>query len=82
VPALDLALAHWITGRAASVFDLAVGIYPYMLRGLAIDRPNQVWAIDITTCPWRGFIYLAAVMDWFSCRVLSWRVSSTMDAAF
>ena len=55
-------------------------IYPYLLRGLAIDRPNQVWAMDITYVPMaRGFIYLAAVMDWFSRRVLSWRVSITMD---
>ena len=58
-------------------------IYPYLLRGLAIDRPNQVWAMDITYVPMaRGFIYLVAVMDWFSRRVLSWRVSITMEAAF
>jgi putative transposase len=58
-------------------------IYPYLLRGLAIDRPNQVWAMDITYVPMaRGFVYLAAVMDWFSRRVLSWRVSITMEAAF
>jgi putative transposase len=51
-------------------------IYPYLLRGLAVDRPNQVWAMDITYVPMaRGFIYLAAVMDWFSRRLLSWRVS-------
>src|SRR5262249_52474393 len=58
-------------------------IYPYLLRGLAIDRPNQVWAMDITYVAMaRGFIYLAAVMDWFSRRVLPWRVSITMEAAF
>jgi putative transposase len=58
-------------------------IYPYLLRGLEIIRPNQVWAMDITYIPMaRGFIYLAAVLDWFSRRVLSWRVSITMDADF
>ena len=58
-------------------------IYPYLLRGLTIDRPNQVWAMDITYIPMaRGFVYLAAVVDWFSRRVLSWRVSITLEAAF
>ena len=58
-------------------------IHPYLLRGLAIERPNQVWAMDITYIPMaRGFVYLAVVLDWFSRRVLSWRVSITMDAAF
>jgi putative transposase len=58
-------------------------IYPYLLRGMTIDRPNQVWAMDITYIPMaRGFVYLAAVVDWFSRRVLSWRVSITMEAAF
>ena len=53
-------------------------IYPYLLRGLAIERPNQVWAMDITYIPMaRGFVYLAAVVDWFSRRVLAWRVSIT-----
>jgi putative transposase len=57
--------------------------YPYLLRGLAIDRPNQVWCADITYIPMaRGFVYLVAVMDWFSRRVLAWRVSITMDTAF
>jgi putative transposase len=56
-------------------------IYPYLLRGLAIDRPNQVWCADITYIPMaRGFVYLVAVMDWFSRRVLAWRVSITMEA--
>lgn len=56
-------------------------IYPYLLRGLTINRPNQVWAMDITYIPMaRGFIYLAAVLDWTSRRVLSWRVSMTMTA--
>ena len=58
-------------------------VYPYLLRGLLIDRPNQVWAMDLTYVPMaRGFVYLAAVVDWFSRRVLSWRVSISMEAAF
>jgi putative transposase len=58
-------------------------VYPYLLRGAAITRPNQVWAMDITYIPMaRGFVYLAVVLDWFSRRVLSWRVSITMEAAF
>ena len=58
-------------------------IYPYLLRGLTVDGPNQVWAMDITYIPMaRGFVYLAAVVDWFSRRVLSHRVSITMEAAF
>ena len=58
-------------------------IYPYLLRGIAITRPNQVWATDISYIPMaRGFVYLAAVIDWFSRRVLSWRLSITMDTSF
>ena len=58
-------------------------VYPYLLRGLIIDRPNQVWCADITYIPMaKGFVYLVAVMDWFSRRVLAWRVSITMDADF
>jgi putative transposase len=58
-------------------------IYPYLLRGLAIERSNQVWAMDITYIPMaRGFVYLAAVMDWFSRRVLAWRLSITMEVDF
>jgi putative transposase len=58
-------------------------IYPYLLRGIEITRPNQVWAMDITYIPMaHGFVYLAVVLDWFSRRVLSWRVSITMEAAF
>jgi len=58
-------------------------VYPYLLRGLNIDRPNQVFAMDITYIPMaRGFVYLVAVMDWYSRKVLSWRVSITMDVHF
>ena len=58
-------------------------IYPYLLRGLAITRPNQVWAMDITYIPMaRGFVYLTAVVDWFSRRVLAWKLSITMETAF
>jgi putative transposase len=58
-------------------------IYPYLLRGLAITRPNQVWAMDISYIPMaRGFVYLTAVVDWFSRRILSWRLSITMDVSF
>jgi putative transposase len=58
-------------------------IYPYLLRGMAVDAPDKVWAMDITYVPMaRGFVYLAAVIDWFSRRVLSWRLSITMEAGF
>jgi putative transposase len=58
-------------------------VFPYLLRKLTIDRPNQVWAMDITYIPMaRGFVYLAAVVDWYSRRVLSWRLSITMSVDF
>ena len=58
-------------------------IYPYLLRGLVVDRPNQVWAMDITYIAMaRGFVYLAAVVDWFSRRVLAWRLSITLEMKF
>lgn len=58
-------------------------IYPYLLRDLVIDRPNQVWATDITYIQMaRGFVYLVVVLDWFSRRVLSWRVSITLEVDF
>lgn len=58
-------------------------IYPYLLRDLEIMRPNQVWCADITYLPMRrGFLYLVAIMDWASRRVLAWRLSNTMDAEF
>ena len=58
-------------------------IFPYLLRGLTIDHPNQVWSTDITYIPMaRGFVYLCAVMDWFARRILAWRLSNTMEAAF
>jgi putative transposase len=58
-------------------------IYPYLLRDLTIDRPNQVWATDITYIPMaRGFVYLCAIMDWWSRRILSWRLSNSMEAEF
>jgi len=58
-------------------------IYPYLLKGLTIDRPNHVWATDISYIPMaKGFVYVVAIMDWYSRRVLSWRVSNSMDADF
>lgn len=58
-------------------------VYPYLLRGMTIDRPNQVWATDITYIPMaRGFMYLIAIMDWATRRVLSWRLSNTLDTRF
>jgi putative transposase len=58
-------------------------VYPYLLRDLTIERPNQVWAVDITYIPMsRGFMYLVAVMDWHSRKVLSWRVSNSLDSDF
>ena len=58
-------------------------VYPYLLRNLAVTRPNQVWAMDITYVPMaRGFVYLVAVVDWFSRKVLAWRLSITLSADF
>ncbi len=58
-------------------------IYPYLLCGVTVDRPDQAWAMDFTYVPMaRGFVYLAAVVDWYSRRVLAWRLSITMEAAF
>ena len=58
-------------------------VYPYLLRGVAVVRPNQVWSTDITYIRLeRGFAYLVAIIDWYSRRVLSWRISNSMEAAF
>lgn len=58
-------------------------IYPYLLRGLAVTRPVQVWSADITYVPmWRGFMYLVCVLDWYSRYVVSWRLSNTLDVSF
>ncbi len=58
-------------------------IYPYLLRHLAIERPDQVWCADVTYIPMRrGFLYLVAIMDWFSRKVLAWRLSNTLEANF
>jgi putative transposase len=58
-------------------------IYPYLLRGLKIDKSNHVWATDITYIPLaKGYVYLVAVIDWASRKVLSWRLSNTLDTSF
>ncbi len=58
-------------------------IYPYRLRGLTIDRPDQVWAADVTYVPMaKGFLYLVAIIDWYSRKLLAWRVSNSLDADF
>ena len=58
-------------------------VYPYLLKGLAIDRPDHVWCADITYIPvQRGFLYLVAIMDWATRHVLAWRLSNTMDSGF
>ncbi len=66
-----------------SLGDKQHTIYPYLLRGLTIDHPNQVWATDITYIPMaKGFLYLTVILDWYSRKVLSWRLSNTLDADF
>jgi putative transposase len=78
-----IGLAALYPGRNLSKANQAHKVYPYLLRNLVIDRPNQVWSTDITYIPMaKGFVYLVAVMDWCSRRVLSWRLSNTMDTAF
>lgn len=70
-------------GRKTTIPVKGHPVYPYLLRGLTIDRPDQVWCSDITFVPLRqGFLYLVAVMDWFSRHVLAWRLSNTLDAGF
>jgi len=78
-----LGLAGMTPGPNTSVAHPEHKVYPYLLRGLPIIRPNQVWSVDITYVRLsRGFVYLVAIMDWYSRKVLSWRLSNTMDAGF
>ena len=78
---MDLAAQY--PKRNLSLANQAHKVYPYLLRGLVIDRPNHVWATDITYIPMaRGFVYLVAIMDWYSRKLLSWRVSNTLDTSF
>ena len=78
-----LGLAGMAPGPNTSLAHPEHKIYPYLLRGLPIIRPNQVWSVDITYVRLsRGFVYLVAIMDWYSRKVLSWRLSNTMDAGF
>jgi putative transposase len=63
--------------------DKAHSVYPYLLRGVTVERPDHVWASDITYIRLHGgFVYLTAIMDWYSRYVLSWELSNTLDAAF
>ncbi len=78
-----MGLAALYPKRNLSLANQAHKVYPCLLRDLVIDRPNQVWATDIAFVPMaHGFVYLVAVMDWYSRRVLSWRVSNTLDTSF
>lgn len=70
-------------GRKTTIPAPGHKVYPYLLRGLAITRPNQVWSTDITYIPMvKGFMYLAAIIDWYSRYVLAWTLSNTLDGAF
>ena len=78
-----LGLAGMAPGPATSRSHPQHKVYPYLLRGVAVTQPNQVWSTDITYVRLaRGFAYLVAVIDWYSRRVLSWRISNSMEAAF
>jgi putative transposase len=78
-----MGLAGMAPGPHTSQPHLEHKIYPYLLRGLPITRPNQVWSTDLTYIRLaRGFAYLVAIIDWYSRKVLSWRISNTMDADF
>lgn len=78
-----LGLAGMAPGPKTSVAHPGHKIYPYLLRGLPVIRPNHVWSVDITYVRLaRGFVYLVGIMDWYSRKVLSWRLSNTMDAGF
>ena len=79
----QLGLSGMAPGPNTSRPHPAHEVYPYLLRGVAVERPNQVWSSDITYIRLaRGFAYLVAIIDWYSRKVLSWRISNTLDAAF
>jgi putative transposase len=78
-----MGLAGMAPGPATSKPHPEHKVYPYLLRGVAVTRPNQVWSTDLTYIRLaRGFAYLVAVIDWYSRKVLSWRISNSMDASF
>lgn len=78
-----LGLVGMAPGPNTSKAHPAHRVYPYLLRGVEIVRPNQVWSTDITYIRLaRGFVYLVAIIDWYSRKVLSWRLSNSMDASF
>jgi len=78
-----MGIAAIYPGKKTTIPHLGHRVYPYLLRGLTIDRANQVWCSDITYIPMeRGYMYLVAVMDWYSRYVLSWKISNTLDAEF
>lgn len=79
----EMGLAGMAPGPATSRKHPRHKVYPYLLRGVAVTRPNQVWSADVTYIRLaRGFAYLVAVIDWYSRKVLSWRISNSMDASF
>jgi len=79
----EMGLAGMAPGPATSKPHLQHKVYPYLLRGVAVTRPNQVWSTDLTYIRLaRGFAYLVAIIDWYSRKVLAWRISNSMDASF
>ena len=79
----EMVLAGMAPGPATSKPHPQHKVYPYLLRGVAVTRPNQVWSTDLTYIRLaRGFAYLVAIIDWYSRRVLAWRISNSMDASF
>ena len=79
----EMGLCALYPKRNLSKRNQAHKVYPYLLKGLTINRPNQVWASDVTFVPMaKGFLYLVAIIDWYSRKVLSWELSNTMDARF
>jgi len=79
----EMGLAGMAPGPATSKPQPGHKVYPYLLRGVAVTRPNQVWSTDITYIRLaKGFAYLVAIIDWYSRKVLAWRISNSMDAAF
>lgn len=78
-----MGLAGMAPGPQTSKWHPEHRVYPYLLRGLAIERPGQVWSTDVTYIRLKhGFVYLVAIIDWYSRKVLSWRISNTLDVAF